>query len=277
MAHERRLILVKQKHWIMPADEQTYAELRSLGISHTRLHMDVFDTLLDLKIKPAGIPGTVKSFDSIWTPFLEKVAAAWKRIPSTKFQNSPTSIRMDSTHPGVFHEVAKNIEKIEECFDRFFTRWGTTYEFTHSESNGRHRINVEFRHGMKPPVIAISPEAAQGTEPVTMDFGMTRILITDDDSGMPGAASTKKMELQVKCGTEYRTIHRCRFLAGAFGLSQAALNFLITNGISHEEDPEEHDPELFQKALDATAHLATAQGARKLSNPKLPNQKDSEE
>lgn len=277
MAHERRLVFVKQKHWIMPADEQTYAELRSLGISHTRLHVDVFDTLLELKIKPAGIPGSVKGFDSIWTPFLEKVAFAWSRIPSTKFQNTPTSIRMDTMHPGVFEEVGKSIDKIEECFDRFFTRWGTSYEFTHSESNGRHRINIEFKHGARPPVIAIRPEAAHTTKPVTIDFGMTRILITDDDSGLPGSSSSKKLEVQVKCGVEYKTVHRTRFLGGAFAVNQAALNFLIANGLDHDEPDEGPDPQRFERALQETAHLATPQGARKMSNPRLPTPKDEEE
>lgn len=277
MAHERRLVFVKQKHWILPADEQTYAELRSLGISHTRLHMDVFDTLLELKIKPAGIPGTVKGFDSVWTPFLERVAAAWKRIPSTKFQNTPTSIRMDTSHPGVYEEIGKSIPKIEECFDRFFTRWGTMYTFTHSEANLRHRIHVEFKHGMRPPVIAISPEAARAAKPVTIDFGMTRILITDDDSGLPGSASTKKLELQTKCGVEYKTVYRTRFLGGAFAVNQAALNFLIANGLDHHEPDEGPDPERFERALQETAYLATAQGARKLSNPRLPSPKEDEE
>ena len=268
MTPERRLVFVKQRHWIMPADEQTYAELRSLGISHTRLHADVFDTLLELKIKPTGIPGTVKRFDSIWTPFLEKVAAAWKKTPSTKFQNSANTIRMDSTHPGVYEEIRRNLGKIEECFDRFFVRWGTQYTFTHSESNGRHRINIEFTHGARPPVIAISPEAALGEQPITIDLGMTRLLITNDDSGLPGAGNTKKLEVQTKRGSEYVTVYRSRFLGSAFGLSREALSFFLANGIVEKGESEESDPESFQHALAATAHLTTAQGQRKLSHGK---------
>lgn len=268
MTHERRLVFVKQRQWIMPADEQTFAELRSLGISHTRLHADVFDTLLELKIKPAGIPGTVKSFDSIWTPFLERVATAWKKIPSTRFQNTANTIRMDTTHPGVYEEIRRSLGKIEECFDRFFVRWGTRYTFTHSESNARHRIHIEFTHGAKPPVIAISPEAARGEEPIVIDLGMTRLLITNDDSGLPGAGAAKKLEVQTKCGSEYTTVYRSRFLGSAFGLSREALAFFLTNGIVEKDDTEEPDPERFQRALDATAYLTTSQGQRKLSHGK---------
>ncbi len=232
MTSEKRLLLIKQKQWIIPADEQTYAELRGLGISHTRLHVDVFDTLLDLKIKPAGIAGSVKKFDTVWNPFLEKVHAAWKRTPSTKFQNDHSSIRMDTTHSGVYEEIKNKVERIEACFDRFFTRWGSAWTFEHSESHGRHRISVGFRHGARPPVIALAPDLAGKEAPIVIDFGNTRVLITDDDSGLAGSTNLRQLEVLTKAGIEYKSIWRSRFLPQSFDITPEALSFLISNGVS---------------------------------------------
>lgn len=173
----QKIKLVRISDWLVPFDHVSYKALQVNGISHTRIKRDVMDTVYGLRLQPKGIELEIIEFSTVWVDFLGNVASRWKRIPSTKFTNSARTVTMDTLHAAVRAEVEPQVEKIERCFDRFFSRWGSSYQFSFSESRGKLRIHVEFRHGVKNPVLEITRKPS----PVrTLDFGNTRIDITDD-------------------------------------------------------------------------------------------------
>lgn len=219
--------VVRLKDWVIPYDADAYKVLYSHGITPTRIKFDVFDTVLSLKLRPAKVKVNYVKFDKVWfDDFLDKVARNWAKIPSTKITNTSTSVTLTTTHPGVYEEAKATLEKAQAAFDRFSTRWGTSMLVTSSESRGKLKMHVEFRHGAKPPVVSAVHEPAL-LQPVVIDFGFLRVELLPEDTDRHGHAQLMRAVVKTKTGSEYATVHSTRFLRSDLAVTTKALEHLL--------------------------------------------------
>lgn len=229
-----RISLVRHRQWVIPKDAHSHNVLRQYGINQTRINIDTFETIVRLRLRPAGVRGRVTSFDTIWKAFLQRVADNWLKIPTVKITNNAKQVRLESKHPALYTKVKETLVKVQQVFERFFERWGSSYEITISEQGSSVRMVITFAHCHRAPVIAISNDADIAPDPMYIDFDGTRIEILRDTSGMAGASHMRILNVQVKCGLEYKTIHTSRYLHNRLNLTESALGTLLQSTITKD-------------------------------------------
>lgn len=228
-----QLTIVRIKDWVIAHDEASYTTLRKLGITPTRVKYDVFATVASLKLRPLKVKVQTLPFEKVWYGFLEQIAKRWSKIPSTKMTNTVNTLTFTTLHPGVKGEASATLEKINMVLERFSVRWGTMLHVTHSEQRGKLKLHVEFRHGAKAPVIAVS-ETHETAKPLVIEFGFMRVELLPEDSTVSGSSHLMRAVVKARTGSEYTTIYTTRFLKSEMALSKSALEHMLLCKIMQE-------------------------------------------
>lgn len=224
-----KITVIRSGDFMIPTDE-AYGILRKHNLRQTRIAVPLFDTLTKLMFDPLGMEVEVLNMRDVFNEWLDKVEAAWTKIPSTRIHNARGLIRLETTHPAVYSKAKAALPKVEAAMERFFTRYGAQYQITSSETpTGKVRIAVTYKFGARNPVVAVLPQAADvvGDECI-LTLGFTRIILSTDRTPM-GQGKYKILSVQTKAGDNWKPVHTSRFLPGQIEIGKGVLDFLIGN------------------------------------------------
>jgi hypothetical protein len=173
--------LTRIKQWYIPADTESYIELRKAGIPLLRIHRDFLPTV-GLLTKSHNIKAKSVDFKTaILDPFLDKVGASWLRKDNRRCEINATTMRFDAVKPESFEEAKTTIPKLQRVLEDFFARWGYGFRFELSQVKSRIRLNVEYWHDAERlPIIPLANDVAEG-KPIQLKLGFTRITLKFDD------------------------------------------------------------------------------------------------
>lgn len=212
--------LTKIKQWYLPVDAESYNILKAAGAPLIRFHEDFLPTL-SLLTKPRNIKAKVVSFnDDIMHPFFDKLGELWNNKEHRRATINNTSLKFETTHASILKNSKAAIEKIEASLRRFFTRWGYTAVFEFSESRGKCKLHVTYKHNSNNlPVIPLVDDPA--SQPVVrIKLGYIRISLT---------MMTREVEVNVAIasGTGWNSISTTRCLYTQFGNVKPMINSLM--------------------------------------------------
>lgn len=174
-AQPRVILLTRIKQWYLPVDAESYMTLRSVGIPLVRIATDFMPTL-QLITRSNNIRGREISFThEILNPFLSKVGEQWLKGEARKCTIHAKTMMFETTHMSGLEKAREARPKLQDCLERFFTRWGYKSTITLSEHRGKLRLHVEYWYDAKClPVVALEKDAAEVPESV-LTLGFTQI------------------------------------------------------------------------------------------------------
>jgi hypothetical protein len=170
--------LTRIKQWYIPADTESYIELRKVGIPLLRIHRDFLPTV-GLLTKSHNIKALNVDFkEKILDPFLDKVGASWLRKENRRCEINATNMRFDAVKPESFDDAKETIPKLQRVLEDFFARWGYGFRFELSQVKSRIRFNVEYWHDAgREPIVPLE-QIVEELPPLKLKLGFTRISLT---------------------------------------------------------------------------------------------------
>lgn len=167
--------LTRIKQWYLPVDAESYMTLRSVGVPLVRIATDFMPTL-QLITRSNNIRGKEVSFThEILDPFLAKVGEQWLKGQDRKCTIKARSMMFETTHARGLEKAREARPKLQDCLERFFTRWGYRSTITNSEHRGKVRLHVEYWYDAKVlPVVPLEKDQAEVPEAV-LTLGFTKI------------------------------------------------------------------------------------------------------
>lgn len=180
------IMLARIKKWLIPADEQSYLQMREIGIPLTILHQN-FVAAMSMVGEKHGRKGKIIDFQKdVLDPFLERLGTQWNRKSGDapglyKCEVGPRSLVFESNDAQNAAKVRESMSKLEIVLERFFERWGYSWCATPSEKNGRFRLNVDysFANGERPPIIGLVQDPEENQQFV-LKLGRTRLTVSLD-------------------------------------------------------------------------------------------------
>ncbi|QRE00117.1 hypothetical protein [Burkholderia phage BCSR5] len=203
--------LTKIKQWIMPRDAVSYKVLRRLGLPYTKFHERMMPTLKLLMEKKGVKASPVQFQDDIFEPFTDKVIEGWERIPGCKALIKSKSMTFVCKGADNFDRAQKAKEKLEECLDRFFRRWGYTYTAQWSEGKTTLKLYIEYVFSNdRMPELKVESENEVVPETI-LTLGRTRLVFKFGKINTKGPHSGREPEVTLKVeisqGGQWNGIH----------------------------------------------------------------------
>jgi len=174
-AQPRVIRLTRIKGWYFPVDAESYTILRSVGVPLTRIATDFMPTL-QLITRSNNIRGKEVSFThEILDPFLDKLGSEFLKGAHRECTIKARTMRFETTHKDGLAAMREIHHKLQDCLERFFSRWGYRSTCTYSEHRGKGKLNVEYWFdGKTLPVVPLEKDPAEVKEHL-LQFGFTKI------------------------------------------------------------------------------------------------------
>ncbi len=212
------IVMVVHGRSVIPFDGASYAELRSNGVTSTRIDLDTFATVADLKKLNVKY---VDFYEDVFVPHMGRIHDMWVTTPSHKFKANRSVILMETVNKSVQASAIEKLPKAKENLERFMRRWGMSCEVTSSDSYGKHRLHIKYWISeTRFPVVPVSSKFEQEPKEHIIDFGFARVVVKCHRAPIHIA------EFQVKCGTTYKVIHKTRCLPAQIDAT-SFLNLLL--------------------------------------------------
>ncbi len=174
---ETVITLTKIKQWYLPVDAESYMVLRDAGVPLVRIHENFIPTL-GLLTKKKIRARTVDFNETILHPYLDNLGAVWQKREHRKAMINNSVLRFETTHASVYEKSKQSLDKLESSLRRFFTRWGYSAVFETSESRGKLRLHVSYKHdSTRLPIIPLI-EDPTSLPVIRIDIGFVRISMT---------------------------------------------------------------------------------------------------
>lgn len=202
---------------VIPFDGASYEALRSSGITSTRINIDTFATVADLKKLQVKY---IDFYEGVFVPHMKRVYDVWVTTPSHKFKANRSVIVLETINKSVQASAIEKLPKAKENLERFMRRWGLSCEVTSSDAYGKHKLHIKYwASDTRFPVVPVSSKYEQEPKEHIIDFGFARVVIKCHRAPIHIA------EFQVKCGLTYKVIYKTRCLPSQIDAS-SFLNLL---------------------------------------------------
>ncbi len=229
---KRQIItLTKIKQWYLPVDAESYNILKRAGVPLIRIHENLIPTL-SLLTKGKGIGAKVVDFnDTILHPYLDELGSRWQKKEHRKVTINASTLKFETTHASIQASSKEALVKVETSLRRFFTRWGYTSVFEVSESRGKVKLHVSYKHDSnKPPVIPLV-EDPTSLPVIKLQLGFVRISLTL-------GATEVETNISVAAGSDWTSVQTTRCLYSQVSDVRPFINALlgIVNKDTHNFD-----------------------------------------
>lgn len=177
------LKLVKIKSWYIPADTNTYQQLRDIGLPMLKIHKDFIPTL-QLATRKAKLRASSQPFDEVLNAYLDKIGSSWKAKPGRNCKLGDNRLVFTAPLTKINRE---SISKLDVSLSKFFERWAHRYFPTYSTSGERMKLVVDYSFDAnRNPVIRSTHSEVKTIQEV--ELGFTKIRFTFHDKPKPSNA-----------------------------------------------------------------------------------------
>lgn len=194
--HSQVIRLVKIKQWYVPYSGNDYIALVGLGVTSTKIHEDLIDSV-KLVASKKGLVIRGRHFQNVLDSFLESIETQWFRHPYRTAKFTKKRLKFATTKAEAFKRAkTKSIPSIELKLRDFFQRWGLGSEFVYSEHREQAQLVVDYWiSDQRMPVIPVKSDPVVDNK-ATLELGSHRLVVWVDKHRL-------YWELNVKSGLEW--------------------------------------------------------------------------